>query len=148
MFRTPVVSCLADASRDAPNGGKLAVGPPARGGGWRTRLLVWLALALFLPARAVVLWTDTDTTLAHENGPGADILGGAVKRDDSANDTLYFKFHVDPLSDKDTEEYFAHSQTDTFYPKVEIFFRVAATEKHCHVPLLLAPFGYSTYRGS
>jgi ligand-binding sensor domain-containing protein/signal transduction histidine kinase len=38
---------------------------------------------------------------------GSDILGGVVKRDDSANDTLYFKFHVDPLSDKDTEDYFA-----------------------------------------
>lgn len=48
----------------------------------------------------------------------------------------------------ETEEYFARSQTATFYPKVEIFFRVAANEKHYHVPLLLAPFGYSTYRGS
>jgi ligand-binding sensor domain-containing protein/signal transduction histidine kinase len=58
-------------------------------------------------AGAVILWNDPDTTLAHENGAGTDILGGAVKRDDTANDTLYFKFHVDPLSDKDTEEYFA-----------------------------------------
>ncbi|MGD9634506.1 MAG: hydroxyisourate hydrolase [Pirellulales bacterium] len=48
----------------------------------------------------------------------------------------------------DTEEYFARTKTATFYPKVEIFFRVAASEKHYHVPLLLAPFGYSTYRGS
>ena len=64
-------------------------------------------LVLVTPADAVILWNDPDTTLVHENGAGADILGGAVKRDDSANDTLYFKFHVDPLSDKDTEEYFA-----------------------------------------
>lgn len=48
----------------------------------------------------------------------------------------------------DTERYFARTQTAAFYPKVEIFFRVAANEKHYHVPLLLAPFGYSTYRGS
>jgi 5-hydroxyisourate hydrolase len=47
-----------------------------------------------------------------------------------------------------TEEYFADRQIETFYPKVEIFFNVAANEKHYHVPLLLAPFGYSTYRGS
>ena len=60
-----------------------------------------------IPAKAVILWNDPDTTLVHENGAGADILGGAVKRDDSANDTLYFKFHVDPLSDKDTEAYSA-----------------------------------------
>ena len=48
----------------------------------------------------------------------------------------------------ETDEYFARTQIASFYPKVEIFFRVAATEKHYHVPLLLAPFGYSTYRGS
>lgn len=68
-----------------------------------------MALCVLLPAsaRAVILWTDPDTTLVHDNGAGTDILGGAVKRDGSANDTLYFKFHVNPLSDKDTEEYAA-----------------------------------------
>jgi ligand-binding sensor domain-containing protein/signal transduction histidine kinase len=65
--------------------------------------MLWLAT----PARGVILWNDPGATTIHENGPGTDILGGAVKRDDSAGDTLYFKFHVDPLSDKDTEEYFA-----------------------------------------
>ncbi len=70
--------------------------------------LFWCWLAFFpVAARAVILWNDPGTTLVHESGAGADILGGAVKRDDSASDTLYFKFHVDPLSDKDTEEYFA-----------------------------------------
>ena len=49
------------------------------------------------PAEAVVLWSDLGATLAHETGAGNDILGGALKRDDSASDTLYFKFHVDPL---------------------------------------------------
>jgi 5-hydroxyisourate hydrolase len=34
-----------------------------------------------------------------------------------------------------------------FYPEVAVAFRVAADEHH-HVPLLLNPFGYSTYRGS
>jgi ligand-binding sensor domain-containing protein/signal transduction histidine kinase len=74
------------------------------------REMLWLAgLICFhlTPCAAVILWNDPGTTLVHENGAGVDILGGAVKRDDSANDTLYFKFHVDPLSDKDTEEYFA-----------------------------------------
>ncbi len=68
---------------------------------------VWLAMGPVSPTGAVILWNDPDRTQVHENGTGTDILGGAVKRDDSANDTLYFKFHVDPLSDKDTEEYFA-----------------------------------------
>jgi ligand-binding sensor domain-containing protein/signal transduction histidine kinase len=63
-----------------------------------------------LPAGAVVLWSDLGATLAHETGAGKDILGGAVRRDDTATDTLYFKFHVDPLSDVGTEEYFAGFQ--------------------------------------
>src|ERR1700689_5027392 len=70
-------------------------------------LILWTTLILAPRAGAVILWNDPDTLLAHETGAGTDILGGAVKPDDSANDTLYFKFHVDPLSDKDTEEYFA-----------------------------------------
>ena len=57
--------------------------------------------------RGAVLWSDLGSTLAYQTGDGSDILGGAVKRDDSATDTLYFKFHVDPLSDASTEEYFA-----------------------------------------
>ena len=61
-------------------------------------------------ARAVVLWSDLGATLAHETGVGSDLLGGALQRDDSANDALYFKFHVDPLSDVGTEEYFAAFQ--------------------------------------
>ena len=35
-----------------------------------------------------------------------------------------------------------------FYPQVVIHFTVAAGEDHYHVPLLLSPYGYSTYRGS
>ena len=46
-----------------------------------------------------------------------------------------------------TQEYFAHDGTANFYPFVEIVFNVAGNE-HYHVPLLLNPFGYSTYRGS
>ena len=37
---------------------------------------------------------------------------------------------------------------DAFYPEVIVAFRVADPEEHYHVPLLISPFGYSTYRGS
>ena len=67
-------------------------------------LMAWVAATT---SSAVVLWSDLSTTLVYQTGMGSDILGGAVKRDDSATDTLYFKFHVDPLSDTSTEEYFA-----------------------------------------
>ena len=72
--------------------------------------LVWSVAAWPGRADAAILWSDLGTTLVHESGAGADILGGAVKRDDSASDTLYFKFHVDPRSDWSTEEYFAGFQ--------------------------------------
>lgn len=35
-----------------------------------------------------------------------------------------------------------------FYPEVPVIFRVVDPDQHYHVPLLLSPFGYSTYRGS
>ena len=37
---------------------------------------------------------------------------------------------------------------DAFFPEVELQFAVTRPEEHLHVPLLLSPFGYSTYRGS
>lgn len=46
-----------------------------------------------------------------------------------------------------TQEYFDQLATTTFYPFVEIVFTIS-TQEHYHVPLLLNPFGYSTYRGS
>src|SRR5436190_20218041 len=61
-------------------------------------------------ARGVILWSDLGATLVHESGPGVELLGGALQRDDRATNTLYFKFHVDPLSDVSTEEYFAAFQ--------------------------------------
>jgi 5-hydroxyisourate hydrolase len=48
----------------------------------------------------------------------------------------------------ETASYFANLKTPTFYPRVEIVFEARAGETHYHVPLLISPFGYSTYRGS
>jgi len=47
----------------------------------------------------------------------------------------------------ETQSYFTRQAIQTFYPFIEITFQVT-TEEHYHVPLLLNPFGYSTYRGS
>lgn len=44
-------------------------------------------------------------------------------------------------------EYFALDGRETFYTEITVNFRVAGNE-HYHVPLLLSPFGYTTYRGS
>ena len=47
----------------------------------------------------------------------------------------------------ETKAYFDNDSIASFYPFVEIIFEAPANE-HYHVPLLLNPFGYSTYRGS
>lgn len=46
------------------------------------------------------------------------------------------------------EEYFRALGTRAFFPSVAVTFVVAEGAEHHHVPLLLSPFGYSTYRGS
>jgi 5-hydroxyisourate hydrolase len=48
----------------------------------------------------------------------------------------------------DTGAYFAAAGVDTFYPEVTVAFTVTDPSAHHHVPLLLSPFSYSTYRGS
>jgi 5-hydroxyisourate hydrolase len=47
----------------------------------------------------------------------------------------------------ETRPYFLQQSVQAFYPFIEIIFEVT-TGEHYHVPLLLNPFGYSTYRGS
>ena len=76
-----------------------------------TLFALLLGALVFSPAaHATVLWSDSGKVLVHENGAGTDILHGAVKRGATASDTLYFKFHIDPLSDVGTEEYLAGLQ--------------------------------------
>ncbi|MDP2341758.1 MAG: hydroxyisourate hydrolase [Deltaproteobacteria bacterium] len=45
-------------------------------------------------------------------------------------------------------EYFWRAGREAFFPIAEVAFVVKNTNEHYHVPLLLNPFGYSTYRGS
>jgi 5-hydroxyisourate hydrolase len=47
-----------------------------------------------------------------------------------------------------TGAYFRDGGRPAFYPRVEVFFDVAAVDQHYHIPLLVSPFGYSTYRGT
>lgn len=48
----------------------------------------------------------------------------------------------------DSRGYFGSRNVETFYPSITIVFEVQDPAAHYHVPLLLSPFGYSTYRGS
>jgi 5-hydroxyisourate hydrolase len=48
----------------------------------------------------------------------------------------------------DTGPYFLASSRPMFYPYVKVIFTVQNAAEHFHIPLLLSPFGYSTYRGT
>jgi len=48
----------------------------------------------------------------------------------------------------DTSSYFQQQGQQGFYPYVEVVFELQQVHQHYHIPLLLSPYGYSTYRGS
>ncbi|WEF34343.1 hydroxyisourate hydrolase [Pseudoduganella chitinolytica] len=47
-----------------------------------------------------------------------------------------------------TGDHYARLGKPSFFPQIPVEFNVDATDRHYHVPLLLSPFGYSTYRGN
>ncbi|TGN64427.1 hydroxyisourate hydrolase [Nocardioides eburneiflavus] len=79
-----------------------------------------------------------DGTLVKEGVTDADGRIGDLAHDLPAGD-LRLRF--------DTGGWYSARGETTFYPEVVVAFTVADGEHH-HVPLLLSPFGYSTYRGS
>lgn len=48
----------------------------------------------------------------------------------------------------DTHAWSRRNHVDCFFPEVQIVFDVKDSSQHYHVPLLISPYGYSTYRGS
>lgn len=47
-----------------------------------------------------------------------------------------------------TKAYFEQQHLATFFPKAVIHFSISNADQHYHIPLLISPFAYSTYRGS
>ena len=47
-----------------------------------------------------------------------------------------------------TGEWFKSHKTSSFFPEVPVIFEVDGTVPHYHIPLLLSPYGFSTYRGN
>ena len=77
-------------------------------------------------------------------------LGGGVTDDDGRISSLG-PDQVCPGTYRlvfNTAGYFARTGQPCFFPEVSLSFVVADPAEHHHVPLLLAPFAYSTYRGS
>lgn len=84
------------------------------------------------------------------NGIWQTIAQGITNADGRIGDLLPQQKTLPPGNYKlvfDTDSYFAAQKTKGFYPEVEIQF-IISDDTHYHVPLLINPFGYSTYRGS
>ena len=99
-----------------------------------------------VPARGVAI------TLERQTSEGWKVIGEGVTDDDGRlRDLLAPEAILQTGSYRlifDTETYFAQQPIEGFYPQVTIEFVVRDAAQHYHVPLLLSPFGYSTYRGS
>ncbi len=81
-------------------------------------------------------WAELARGKTNTDGRIADLL--------NKEDLLHFGIYKMRF---ETKDYFDKEQIKTFYPYVEIIFEIEV-EQHYHIPLLLNPFGYSTYRGS
>lgn len=81
-------------------------------------------------------WTEIAAAATDADGR----VGALVPRGAGEPGTYRIRF--------DTGAYFASTGTVGFYPYVEVVFTVVDGVAHHHVPLLLGPYGYSTYRGS
>jgi 5-hydroxyisourate hydrolase len=84
-----------------------------------------------LSARGEAGWADVSRRTTNGDGRIPDL------DEDAAAGVYRLSF--------DTEAYLDGA---TFYPEVVVVFRITDAAAHHHVPLLLSPFAYSTYRGS
>jgi len=85
-----------------------------------------------------------------ENDEWTEIARGITNTDGRVTDLLVnnvFLTHCIHKLRFEVKDYFDKNHVRTFYPFVEIVFDIT-TNEHYHIPLLLSPFGYSTYRGS
>lgn len=81
-------------------------------------------------------WLEIAASLTNEDGR----IPGWLGKDTVLPPAVYkLRFEV--------KEYFSQQGLIAFYPFIEVVFAINGAE-HYHVPLLLSPFGYSTYRGS
>lgn len=97
---------------------------------------------------------DVEVTLARRagDGEGWEEVGSArTDEDGRAGDLLPDDGPAGPGEYRirfEVGAYFRRSGTEAFYPHVQVAFRVDDPEEHYHVPILLGPYGYTTYRGS
>jgi len=82
------------------------------------------------------VWTLQDTRLTDGDGR----VSRFVPEGNLNNGTYRLQFA--------TKEYFARQNQSTFFPYVEVVVEILDSSSHYHIPLLLSPYSYTTYRGS
>lgn len=91
-------------------------------------------------------------TIEFEAPSGWELIGeGTTDRDGRVKELISPGFEFKAGNYRlifDTAQYFAAQGIEGFYPEVSVVFTIRDRAQHYHVPLLLSPFGYSTYRGS
>lgn len=93
-----------------------------------------VAIVLFRQEKDI--WKQVVSGVTNADGRIPNLLNKDVLLEP---DTYKLKF--------ETKEYFEKQGIQTFYPFIEITFTITGSE-HYHIPLLLNPFGYTTYRGT
>jgi 5-hydroxyisourate hydrolase len=92
-------------------------------------------------------------TLEQNTTDGWSLVGSATTGSDGRADTIV----PDGIDELDvgtykmifyTKPYFDAMSVATFYPQVDVIFLLTNSSQHYHIPLILSPFGYTTYRGS
>ncbi len=97
------------------------------------------------PASGIVIRLEILRTNIWEHiGIGTTDDDGRLKTllDGKAPEKAEYRIHFE------TDPYFAAQGKTGFFPEVIIHFRIENPAQHHHVPLLLSPYGFSTYRGS
>ena len=115
-----------------------STGKPAHG--LTIRMERRLATASHSTAGAPI-WEPVATGITNKDGRVTDLLPGFY-------DTEHLFLSGVYRLTFDIEIYYDRMKTKCFYPTATIVFRVDDPTQHYHVPLLLNPYGYSTYRGS
>ena len=100
-----------------------AMGKPAAG------------MSVLLEKRSEKEWVKLALGMTNEDGRMADLPAGMVQAPGAFRLTF------------ETGAYFLKMNEPSFYPQVTVEFFIDE-ETHYHVPLLISPYGYSTYRGS
>ncbi|KAG7211165.1 hypothetical protein KM043_010489 [Ampulex compressa] len=101
----------------------------------RGRPAAGLPVRLYKYTDRWILLKESDTD---HNGRCADLLAAPA----SPFRPGLYKLHFDVLG------YFSRANVETMFPTVDIVFDVKDAEQSYHVPLLLSPFSFATYRGS